>query len=286
MSTLTKVLIVLLSLSSIFLSGTMVTFVATSSNYKEAYEKQKSEIQILEAETALFDQRFAEKSAQMAQLVVALKSENQELKLQLSTSELAKRTAESERDDLDIKYKTISGVMASFDETIANANKSRDVIQSELRKALEDINNLNAELNESESNQYEKSVYIEKLDAQVKYLKEEKVSLEAKIAELAKGKPVTREKPVTVVKDFAMPAPAPATDVSLKGLVSEVSRDYVVISLGSADGVTTNTVFHISRGAEFICNVKITSVDTNKSAGVVDLKLLEPKVGDTANNEL
>ena len=286
MSTLTKVLIVLLSLSTIFLSGTMVTFVATSANFKDEYETQKSKVEALENETALFDQRFAEKTSQMMQQEIALQTKIQELELQLSDSKLAQRTAKTERDDFEIKYKTLNGVMTGFQSTIDIANKTKDRIQSELAKSLEELNNLKAELNISEANQAEKNVYIDKLKAKVKYLTETKSIYEAQIAQLSKGNPITPEEPVTIVSDFATPASEVPANASLKGVVTEVFDNDVVISLGSVDGVTKKNVFHISRGAEFICNVKITSVDTNKSAGVIELKLEQPKVGDTANNEL
>ena len=102
MSTLTKVLIVLLSLSSIFLSGTMVTFVATTGNFKERSENLALELSEQESEAALFDQRFAEKTTQMVQQAVAFQTKIQELELLLSTSKLAERSAKIERDDLDL----------------------------------------------------------------------------------------------------------------------------------------------------------------------------------------
>ncbi len=43
MSTLTKILIVLLTISSIFLCGVVVTYVATANNYKEQSKKLKSQ---------------------------------------------------------------------------------------------------------------------------------------------------------------------------------------------------------------------------------------------------
>ena len=50
LSTLTKVLVVLVSLISIFLCGIVVTYVANSSNYKELYTQEQKERQMVEAE--------------------------------------------------------------------------------------------------------------------------------------------------------------------------------------------------------------------------------------------
>jgi predicted nucleic acid-binding Zn-ribbon protein len=54
LSTLTKVLIVLLTLASIFLCGIVVTYVANATDFKEKYESQNSRYQaaIQKAENA------------------------------------------------------------------------------------------------------------------------------------------------------------------------------------------------------------------------------------------
>ena len=49
MSTLTKVLIVLLTVSSILLCGIVATYVASANNYKEMYETRNMKVQQAEA---------------------------------------------------------------------------------------------------------------------------------------------------------------------------------------------------------------------------------------------
>ncbi len=61
MSTLTKILIVLLSLFSIFLCGAVVTYVATATNFKNALETQKDENNVLAAENRSRADIFNEK---------------------------------------------------------------------------------------------------------------------------------------------------------------------------------------------------------------------------------
>ena len=57
MSTLTKVLIVLLTLASIFLCGIVVTYVANAVDFKEKYDSQQSRYQ-----TALGNAQNAERN--------------------------------------------------------------------------------------------------------------------------------------------------------------------------------------------------------------------------------
>jgi hypothetical protein len=44
--------------------------------------------------------------------------------------------------------------------------------------------------------------------------------------------------------------------------------------------------FHVTRGDEFICDVLIVNVDTEKAVGVLELVQQSPKVGDNASTNL
>lgn len=289
MSTLTKVLIVLLSLVTIFVSGAMVTFVASTDNFKELATDLGELLKACQDEIALHDQRLQEKSSQMAQERNALLISNQKLQAQLSTSEVNRRIAETAKNDFEIKYSTMSGVLAGLESTLKNETAIRALTQDQLGKQLAKVIKLQAELNIVEADQSEKIVNIQKLNAKVKNLIEKGTLYDTEISRLSSGKTITPyDRVVTRVPDYANAALAAPTNVSLKGLVAGISAnlELVTVSLGSADGVARNSVFHVTRGDEFICNVKITDVDTNKSAGVIELQIGQPRVGDTVSNEL
>ena len=76
------------------------------------------------------------------------------------------------------------------------------------------------------------------------------------------------------------------SDADINGLISEVHNNMASISLGSADGVKKGMVFHVTRGDEFICDIAITDVDVNTSAGAMELKLQQPRVGDNVSTKL
>jgi hypothetical protein len=65
-----------------------------------------------------------------------------------------------------------------------------------------------------------------------------------------------------------------------------VSESLVHLSVGTADGVRENMVFHITRGDQFLCDIVVTNVDTDQSAGVLQLVKQRPQVGDTASTQL
>lgn len=275
-----------MSLSSVVLCGSVVTYVAMTENYKEVAKERADRIRTLESETATSDQRFIEKAAQMEELRTKLYSRIQDLTSQISDLTVAKRFAESERDELKAKISSWSHAITGFEATIATKTDLLSSTQSELDKARAEMISLGKQLNDLDSSQYEKIVQIDTLQATKRHLLEKVTQLENQVKSI--GSPAAVRKAVRTVT----PIPSQArqaravTSSALKGLVSEVGQSLVTISLGNADGVTRNTVFHITRGEDFICNVKITNVDVNKSAGVVELEMVSPRVGDTASTKL
>ena len=125
------------------------------------------------------------------------------------------------------------------------------------------------------------------MQVQVKRLIEEKTVLEESFT--SSRVKIPKVTPVTPEVGPALPADplrvAPRT--GLKGYIFEVKGALATISIGAADGVKKNDVLHVSRGSEFICDIKITDVDTDKSAGVLELvQQGGPRVGDTVTSEL
>jgi len=266
----------------------MVAFVATTDNFKDVAKSQAITIAANGDALAQNDQRLQEKTSHMQQEKAAIEQEKREIEAERNRLAVEKRTVETERDDYKIKYTTMSGVMTGLQTTIDNVTETLKLTQDELTKALANQTKLRAQLNTVEADQAEKIVHIEKLKAQVKNLIEAKSFLDDQLAQLSGGKTVTARQPVTQTIGYVKPASTAPTNVALKGVISEISPklDLVAISLGSADGVTKKSIFHVTRGDEFICNIKITHVDTSMSAGIIELQKEQPKVGDTVSNRL
>ena len=137
------------------------------------------------------------------------------------------------------------------------------------------------ELNEITASLYEKMVQLESLEASRRRLLEQKTSLEVQIAGggLIVAEPVTPD--FDPVRSSSMPG-----ELDIKGLITEVGKTLTVISVGSADGVRKGMVFHVTRGDDFICDIVITEVDTNQSAGVLDLVQQQPRTRDVVSTRL
>lgn len=281
MSTLTKVLIVLLSLFSIFLCGTVVTYIGNANNYKALHDSKQEENRVLEAERASAVRQYNE------QLEVAkkLKAEfNDRIRLlEDEKSNLAANLRNAERSSLKFQARADSwqGILTGFEQTIDNLEHSLRTAQSELDKLHTDRVDEKRQFNQITAQLYETIVQMEALKADKRRLLEEKSGrLEAQ-SKQAGGNNVVTPKVETATSSATLDSA-----VDLKGRITEIGESLISISIGSADGVRKDMVLHVTRGDEFICDVIVTDVDINTAAGVLELKIQEPKINDTVSTKL
>lgn len=288
MSTLTKALIVLLTLSSIFLCGIVVTYVASANNYKQKYEDQ---IKDLQAAKQLYQTKMNSASEEVAKAQQRADESTQritELEAQKAKMQVDMATAERSNYGCQERLTNLAGVVSGLNQTISSMDQSLTLARSELDKIRNEEVKNRKELNEVTSALNEKTVQVDALENERRRLLEQKTSLEEQAGKQTKtGKPATVE-PVTPEPAGVRMAPPVTGQVSLKGKITETNlkNNLVTISIGSADGVKTGMRFHVVRGDAFICDVIITNVDVDRSAGTLQLVRQQPQVGDTVATNL
>ncbi len=291
MSTLTKILIVLLTISSIFLCGIVVTYVANADNYRQMYmglrverdsavkkeESARNELNTFKDETDRHKQ-------QLNSTIDSLRSQVDQLQRDLQTTE-------AEKDDALRR-------MNSWEAIVMDFSKTTDSQSQLLKNTLEELEKLRAkqikkdkELKQTETTLLEKMVVISTLYQKAKRLLEEKTALQNRLSQLLRqyGRTLAPAAPVTPRLEKVRTAPAPvAGDVGLKGRVTAVDQknSMAEISIGGAHGVTEDMKFHVTRGDEFICDILILDVDVEKAVGILDLVQQIPKVGDIVSTNL
>ena len=74
----------------------------------------------------------------------------------------------------------------------------------------------------------------------------------------------------------------------MKGLVTAVDLKNSVaeISVGAAQGVRENMKFYVTRGDDFICELWIHYVDSERAIGELKLVQKQPEVGDVVATNL
>ena len=274
MSTLTKILIVLLTLSSIFLCGIVVTYVANAENYKEQAESTRSKLRASEErETAAIEEKNAtiEKANS---LETKLNSTISSLRGEIDQLETDLTTAERERDDAQRRKEGFEAILRANNKTLEENNQLR-------QEAIEKAAALEAERTNFKTRLDEVTYELVQVTAIRDDLEQEKKAL------IQYGYAVAQPVPVTTVLDKAQEAP-PIRAIALEGNVRAVDmqKSLVEISIGAANGVKKNMVFHVTRGDKFICDLRIFEVDNDKAVGIPELVQEPPQAGDIISTNL
>lgn len=284
MSILTKILVVLLSIFSILLCGMIVTFVGNTNNYKEQLDQQKQLNTVLSAELTNKDELYNSQVKKTEEL-----QKNYDEGLQAAEGEKNKlavdlRTAQRLAQQYQAQADSWKGVLAGFEQSVRNLQASLSQTQQQLDVTREQGIKDQKELNQITADLYEKIVQLQSMEAERRRLLEQKTELEKQLSSASVMPQAVA--PVTPLNRTASAAAVSPAGTDIKGLVTNVDRNMITLSVGSADGVKENMVLHITRGDRFLCDVVVTNVDINQSAGVLELVQQQPQVGDTASTKL
>lgn len=292
MSTLTKVLIVLLTISSIFLCGIVVTYVANADNFREKYNTQRTKYQ-----ASVRNEESAKKQLNLAieeagRREQKLKDDNNALNIQIGQLKTERDEAKRRADEKDLLASKWEDLTTEFTST---NEKQRQWLEDTLAKLkaieFERIKG-DKELKETTAVLIEKMTIIETLEKQSRLLLEEKTYLQNELDKLLRqsGRAVAPLVPVTPTKEKVRVAP-PTVDIGLKGLITTVDLENSLaeISIGAASGVKPNMKFHVTRSDKFICDIVILDVEPEKAIGALELMDVtkeQPKAGDNVSTNL
>lgn len=277
MSTLTKILIVLVSVFSIFLCGVIVVYVGSSTNYKAAYEQQGNEFSAVKEQNRNLEQEVADKKRQLDEFGLKSDSEISKLKTEKTQLEQEMKNVKNAQLAAEEKVASLTAAALNFEKAVGGMEDSLKQTRAELDSSRAENVKLSKNLDEVTASLEEKIAQLASVDTKNKMLLEEKAKLEQPLG----GK--TLEQPVTQMPDSAAPAVETPSELKLQGIVSAVEGSLTTLSIGSADGVAVGMIFHVVREDNFICDIKITEVDTEASAGTIQLLQQQPKVGDIAS---
>ena len=290
MSALTKILIVLLTISSIFLCGIVVTYVANVDNYRQKYNDLKADKDSLSKKVKDLTKQVNEKLKEKRLLEDKLSSEIASLKAKVRELQVNLRNVERERAGMVQKVNSWASIVEDFSQT-------NDKQGQLLKNTLEELNKVQAgqirgqkELKETTTSLIEKMAIIETLEAEKRRLLEERSELQSRLDQLLRpfGKVAAAPVPVTPPKDIAKPAVGPIKDIALKGLIANVDlrNSMASISIGEADGVKEGMKFYVTRGDEFLCEILIIDVEAEEAVGVLELVQKQPRTGDKVSTNL
>lgn len=293
MSTLTKVLIVLLTLASIFLCGIVVTYVANATNFKEKYDRQYSNSQAAERRADNAESNFNKLKSETDQAKLDLNNRLAALDRQINTLTAELKQCQIERDDARRKEDTWEAMVRDFTERIKVNNQLTASAQADLEKVTAELTKERAEHTQTTDALQNKMAIIEDQETKFKRLLEEKTELQSKLNQIYQqyGKITAPTKPITAMGGQAQEAP-PVKDINLEGVITDLDLQerLAEISIGQADGVMDGMRFHVTRGDRFICDIVILDVQPEKATGWLELikegAQNQPKVNDKISTNL
>ena len=290
MSTLTKILIVLLTLSSIFLCGIVVTYVANADNYRQKYNDIRTDKDSLSKKAKSLTKQVNEKIEQKKLLEDKLSSEIASLKVEIGKLQADLDNAEREKAVLLQKVNNWTSIVQDFRETNDDQGRLLEETLDQLKEVQAEQIKDRKEINETTAVLVEKMAIVETLEARAKRLIEEKTELQNRLDRFLQplGKVAAVPVPITPEKAVARPAKPAVEDIALQGLVTAVDlkNSMASISIGTADGVKEGMKFHVIRGDEFICDILIIDIDAEEAVGILELVQKQPKVGDNVSTNL
>lgn len=297
MSTLTKVLIILLTVTSIFLCGIVVSYVGNATDYKELYETERNRKRdadnkrlAAENEFNVAKENFKKAEDDLKQKVATLTSELNRLKSEIKTANTKKT---------DLEQKVQSWVTITDDLAKTNADQLRL-----LQQTLDELKQLNIRqteqsqrLEETTTTLIAKMAIIDTLERDKRRLEEERTQLQDQLNQVLRqfGKEapplrvVTREP--AVAAPVAPPVPAApefAKEIGLKGAITGVDLNNKVaqISIGAVNDVRKDMKFYVTRGDEFVCELVIFYVDNEAAVGKLQNIVYQPQAGDSVSTNI
>lgn len=290
MSTLTKILIFLVTIGSIFLCGIVVTYVALADNYRDQYNQIRSEKDSLKESSDDLKQQLNKKNAETVALENKLNDEINSLNTQISTLKGELKNVKDENQILVKRVSDMASVVETSSQTSSETTQLLKDREALLTKVQAEQIKLNAQLDETSATLLEKLAIIQTLETEKKRLLEEKIELQGRLDRLLRptGKVPTPVVSITPQKEIARPAPVTTKEIGLKGLITAVDskNKMVSISIGTADGVKEGMKFHVTRGDKFICDILIIDTDAENAVGAMELVQEQPRTGDTVTTNL
>ena len=293
MSTLTKVLIVLLTLASIFLCGIVVTYVANSMDFKEKYDNQQNRYQAAVQKAENAESNFNKLKSETDQAKLDLNNKIAALEQRINSLNADLKQCQIDRDDARRKEDKWEAAATDFAKTVEMNNQLRSAAETDLKQTRANLITEQSEHEQTTAALLEKIAIIGVLEDKSKQLLEEKTELQNKLDQILKqyGKITAPAEPVTAVKEPAREAPL-AKDIDLEGVIVDLDLQerLAEVSIGQADGVSKGMRFHATRGDRFICDIVILDVLPEKSTGWLDLLQEgvqnQPQVNDKISTNL
>jgi myosin heavy subunit len=294
LSTLTKVLIVLLTVFSIFLCGIVITYVAHADNHFQKAQEWQNKAKSAEKKQEAAEKSEVEAKAAAQAHEAELAKEISDLKIEITklTTRVADLTTDREKAEAQLLTEREKGAQ---DTKLATEMKtSWTDAEARATKLTADLDSRNKDINELNATLMAKMTQLADLEQAKRQLTEANQDLSNRLNQYLQqyGKMAAAPKLATPTTSIARPvAPQPERNLNLTGKIVSVDfqNNLAAVSLGSAEGVRKDMTFQVIRGDQYICDIVINTVDPDKAVGQLnhlDRNRAEPRIGDVVSTNL
>lgn len=302
MSTLTKVLIVLLSVASIFLCGIVATYVANADNFKALYDTASSQLRTAKADVRAANEEGRKLKDNTQQDKATLQAEIGRLKSDLITAKGDLVQVRIKQEQLLSDVDQATSALVAFEKSSEDWHQMYQNEHTELMKVDAELVKMRGQNKQVTAAILEKMAIITQLEGQARQLAKENEDLQANLVKVLRqyGKTVGRAPAVrevsTRIGQIQSPLPGPKIGVvssqikelGLKGVITQLDlkNSLAEISIGAADGVKEKMRFYATRGDSFICEILILDVYAERAVGLLERVQSPPKSGDGVSTSI
>ncbi len=290
MSTLTKVLIVLQVVFSILLCGVVVSYVATADNYREQYDTQRNAAQQAISQKNKYQKEWEDFKDTTVKDLEAAQAQVTSLKAQITELNSQKAALELEKAGL---VQDVDKFASSSKANANSADKQRELFEqtnAQLNQLKADQAKLDRQLKETNDTLIEKLAIISQQNEQIRTLTEEKADLRGQLEQQYRlaGRQVPTPQPITLPSGAAQKAMQTAPPLDLKGQITgvDLKEQLAQISIGANQGVREKMTFHVTRGSQYVCDIHVIAVDSDRAVGTIEMSQANPKNGDMVATNL
>ena len=282
MSTLTKVFTVLLVVFSIAFSTMAVSIVAQTTNWRDTALKYEENARIADTNLRNMIAAAAAQEATARETIDGYLARIGQLEedLQKNGAEVARlrselAAAESEKSSTVAMNRALLSQLEIARGAEAEYRSQRDKLDRDNIDVMQRNIDLNARVNELTARVAVINEQKRQYEQQINILKKENEKLSLRSGE----RPMQLED-ASGTGLRGVEAIASQDLGAIKGSISAVSGNLVTLTVGAADGVKENMVFVINRGDQYVGEVRVNTVEPNRSAGRIASLNGQPQVGD------
>jgi septal ring factor EnvC (AmiA/AmiB activator) len=290
LSTLTKVLIVLLTVFSIFLCGIVVTYVANADNYKEKYSSHDRDLRAARTARQAAQNDLAAAKEEADQMRRDLEAQMNQLTVTITDLQAKLESVQRENTQMSQRVRDMGASVQQANELQASQMEQAQAAQQQVATLEAERTRLERELAETDHALMEKMAIVAQLEEKTRQLIEANQELEMRFNQYLRPSGMTTAAPATVTAQtgIAVPAAPVARDIGLNARVSavDIKNALAELSIGSAAGVRPDMRFHVTRDQQFVCDIRILDVGPDQSVGILEKIQVAPRVGDVAATNL